>query len=117
MYLIIVVGLLFVFPSASVFAEAIVHHTAFSAGLALKWFVFWAVGARLFLAGIRQSVQPSYTAHQILGLKSDESLVVVRELGFANLAIGIMGLASLFLPAWRSAAGIVGAVFYGLAGI
>ena len=27
-----------------------------------KWFVFWAVGARLFIAGIRQVIQPAFTA-------------------------------------------------------
>ncbi|MBS0431406.1 MAG: hypothetical protein JSS21_03220 [Proteobacteria bacterium] len=117
MYVIMVVALLFVSPCVCIVVETGIGHAAFSSDLALKWFVFWAAGVRLLLAGGRQSLQPAYTAHRILGLKTDEALVVVRELGFANLAIGAMGVASLWLPAWRTAAAAVGAIFYGLAGI
>ena len=35
-----------------------------TAGLVGKWFVFWTVGIQLFLAGLRQIVQPRYTAEQ-----------------------------------------------------
>src|SRR5271167_3404191 len=82
-----------------------------------KWYVFWAVGVRLGLAGLRQIIQPRYTAETILGLKSQESLLLVRELGFANTAIGSVGLATLFAPSWVLAAGLLGAIFYALAGI
>jgi hypothetical protein len=61
-------------------------------------------------------VQPRYTAEVILSLKSAESLVLVRELGFANVAIGLIGAGSVLLPAWRPAAALAGSVFYGLAG-
>jgi hypothetical protein len=60
-----------------------------------KWYVFWAVGVRLSLAGLRQIVQPGYTAETILGLKGAASLFVVREMGFAK-AMGSIGIASLF---------------------
>jgi hypothetical protein len=39
----------------------------------------------------------------------------VRELGFANLSTGTLGLASLAVPAWVVPAGVVGGLFYGLA--
>jgi hypothetical protein len=81
-----------------------------------KWFVFWAVGVRLLLAGLRQVIQPRYTAHVILGLKSDESLLVVRELGFANLAFGVSGLLSIHFSAWCVPIALTGGIFYGLAG-
>ena len=72
---------------------------------------------RLSLAGVRQIAQPRYTARVILGLKSDDVLLVVRELGFANVGIGLVGLASLAVPAWQLAAALTGGVFYGLAGV
>jgi hypothetical protein len=50
-----------------------------------------------------------------LDIKTDESLLLVRELGFANLALGLSGLFSLAFPAWRVPA-LAGGVFYGLAG-
>jgi hypothetical protein len=82
-----------------------------------KWYVFWAVGARLGLAGLRQIFQPRYTAETILGIKSEESLLLVRELGFANTAIGSVGLATLLAPSWVLPTALVGAIFYGLAGL
>jgi hypothetical protein len=66
---------------------------------------------------LRQIFQPRYTAETILGIKSADSLLVVRELGFANLAMGSAGLGSLFAPSWLSPVAMLGAIFYGLAGI
>jgi hypothetical protein len=42
---------------------------------------------------------------------------IVRELGFANLSTGTLGLASLAVPAWVVPAAIVGGLFYGLAAL
>ncbi|HEX3603759.1 MAG TPA: hypothetical protein VHU43_06675 [Steroidobacteraceae bacterium] len=69
------------------------------------------------LAGLRQIIQPRYTAETILGLKGAESLFVVRELGFANAAVGSVGIASLAAPGWVTAAAMLGTIYYGLAGI
>jgi hypothetical protein len=115
-YLAIVVALMLVLPAASVTGEALSSQVPFSLALVGKWFVIWSVGARLVLAGLRQIIQPRYTAQVILSLKSEESLVLVRELGFANLAIGLVGVVSAFSASWRPAASLAGSVFYGLAG-
>ena len=88
----------------------------FSPFLVGEWFAFWSVGVRLLLAGLRQIIQPRYTAEVILSLKSEEPFILVRELGFANLSVGLLGVGSLFFAPWRSAAVLVGGVFYGLAG-
>lgn len=117
MYYIAVATLMLAFPLASVGIEAATTNTAIDAALIGKWFVFWAVGCRLFLAGMRQIAQPGYTARVILGLKHDESLLLVRELGFANVAMGCVGIASLFVPSWRLAVALAGGIFYGLAGV
>ncbi len=117
MYYVIVFLLMLALPALSIVIEASSSDPGPLIGLVGKWFVFWAVGARLFLAGVRQIAQPKYTAQVTLGLKSDEVLLVVRELGFANLAIGLLGLASLWIPAWLLAGALTGGVFYGLAGV
>ena len=75
------------------------------------------MGVRLFLAGVRQTLQPRYTASTLLGIKGEESLVLVRELGFANLAMGVIGILSLPLPGWVPAASFAGGIYHGLAGI
>jgi hypothetical protein len=74
-------------------------------------------GIRLLLAGLRQIIQPRYTAETILRIKDAGATLVVRELGFANTAIGSIGLGSIVFPAWVFPTGIVGTIFYGLAGI
>jgi len=118
MYLIMIILLMFVFPVISILVEFFVlRNPAGTILLVGKWFVFWGVGVRLFLAGLRQSLTPSFTAEKIFGITDKKSLILVQELGFANLAIGILGICSLFSPSWLTPAAVCGALFYGLAGI
>ena len=118
MYIVMIFGLMLILPIASILFELLFrHYGVLNALLVGKWFVFWAVGVRLLMAGVRQIIQPRYTAENILGLKDPEATLVVRELGFANTAIGSAGLGSVFSPAWILPVAIVGAIFYGLAGI
>jgi hypothetical protein len=117
MYIVVVMGFMLVLPAACTVGEALVGNVPFSLVLIGKWFVLWSVGVRLLLAGLRQIFQPRYTAQVILSLKSEESLILVRELGFANFAIGLVGLGTAAYPSWRPAAALAGGVFYALAGI
>ena len=50
-------------------------------------------------------------------MKSTESFVIIRELGFANIAMGVMGILSVLNNNWRVMAAITGGMFLGLAGI
>ena len=81
-----------------------------------KWFVFFGVGWRLGIAGVRQIAQPRFTAVDIFGLTEPGALVLVRELGFANLGAGIVGIASLWRPDFTLPAAIASAIFYAAAG-
>ncbi|HEY2685302.1 MAG TPA: DUF6790 family protein [Steroidobacteraceae bacterium] len=118
MYVPMVTALMLVLPIVSSILETYLsNHGVYSLGIFFKWFVFFPVGLRLLLAGARQIFQPRYTAEQILGIKSGDALIVVRELGIANLAIGTVGTYSIFNPDWVMPAGLAGAIFYGLAGI
>jgi hypothetical protein len=117
MYFIFVVLLMFALPVASIATEVLWFRD--DAGLMFligKWFVFWTVGVRLLLAGIRQVVQPRFTAESIFDVKDPAANAMVREIGFGNLAMGTVGLASLAQPAWLAPAAIVGGLYYGLAG-
>jgi hypothetical protein len=118
MYIAMVVLLILILPIASIVLDAFTHHEGMiHVSLVGKWFVFWAVGMRLLSAGLRQIVQPRYTAQTILGIQSTDAALLVRELGFANTAIGVAGVGSLFFPAWILPLAVIGAIFYGLAGI
>jgi hypothetical protein len=112
------VGLfLLVLPLVSCGIELAQPNHAPALVIATKWFVFSGVGMRLSTAGLRQIFNPRYTAETILGIKGDDALLLVRELGFANVAIGAMGIASLAFTGWVTPALVVGAIFYGLAGV
>jgi uncharacterized membrane protein HdeD (DUF308 family) len=100
----------------------VVEHTYWHAAdpmivLIGKWYVFWAAGVRLFIAGVRQIVQPKFTSEKIFGIKSDDPLPIVRELGIANLATGTVGLLSLWLPSFVLPVAIAATIFYGAAGL
>ena len=81
-----------------------------------KWFVFWPVGVRLFIAGLRQATKPAFTAREIFHLNSDDSFPIIKELGFANISMGGIAILSLFFPSWRIPAAAAGGLYFGLAG-
>lgn len=115
MYLLIVALTMFILPVGSIWIDA--RHTANPELIWLigKWFVFWGVGVRLLLAGLRQYMQPAFTSREILGLESPDVFVLVRELGGANIAAGIVGLISLALPSFVIPSAVASGIFYGFA--
>jgi hypothetical protein len=118
MYVVIVLLLCVALPVGSVVADHAWWHPAVPWLASIgKWFVFWSGGIRLLLAGGRQVAQPRFTAKDILGIASDDALPLVQELGIANLAAGIAATLSLVFPAFVLPMAIVGAIFYGGAGI
>jgi len=117
MYFISVAGFMLLFPLLSIGYDWAANNVPFTIALLAKWYVFWAVGVRLCFAGVKQISQPRYTAEKILGLTSEDVIVVVRELGFANFSIGTVGLATIHFTDWTMAVCLVGGLFYGLAGI
>jgi len=117
-YIIVVSVLTFVLPAACTVTELITgNNTATVFATAGKWFIFSAVGLRLFLAGIKQTTDPAFTAKEIFHMQSAESFPVVRELGFANLCFGLVGIISLWLPQWRIVSAFASGLYYGIAGV
>jgi hypothetical protein len=117
-YIIGVSILTFVLPLICTIIEILViKDKPFSFALFGKWFIFSAVGIRIFMAGIKQTTNPAFTARQIFHIDSVESFPIVRELGFANLCFGLVGLVSLFVPSWRIVSAFASGLYYGLAGI
>jgi hypothetical protein len=110
--------LMFVLPSASVLAEKLIFQSTtgwmFLVG---RWFVFWAVGARLLLTGVMQLVRPDFTSKRIFDIEHPSVFAIVREVGFGNIAIATIGLASLIYMSWVLPAAVAGGLFYGLAGV
>lgn len=82
-----------------------------------KWWVFWGVGTRLLVAGLAQVSGKGPTA-AILGSSapSVQEVQLTRELGTANIAMGLAGLLAL-IPGWALPAGLAGGVFLLIAGV
>ncbi len=117
-YVIIVSILTFALPIICSLGQVlIIENTFFSFDLIGKWFIFSAVGLRLFMAGIRQTTNPAFTAKEIFHIDSAESFPIVRELGFANLCFGLIGIISLFAPPWRIVSAFGSGLYYGIAGL
>jgi hypothetical protein len=114
----LLVVLIFVLPLIScAFELALCDVTLPIVAVLGKWLVFWGVGVRLLLAGARQITQPSFTVQKILGVTDERSFVLVRQLGFANIALGTIAVASLIIKSWVMPAAVAGAIFLGLAGV
>jgi hypothetical protein len=117
-YIIGVSTITFLLPVISAFVELLTNNSqSFSFELIGKWFIFYAVGLRLFLAGIKQSTNPAFTAKKIFHIEGSESFPILRELGFASLCFGLVGLVSLFMPQWRVVSAFASGLYYGLAAL
>lgn len=101
-----------ILPISAILIEVFLFAAPLSAALYLKWFVFSIVGLRLLSAGAKQVISPSFTAHEIFAVNDDKALPLVREIGFANISFGILGMLSLFLPEFRLAAAVVGGLYF-----
>jgi hypothetical protein len=91
LYLINVVATMLILPVLSIVLETAIKKTPINVDGAAKYFIGWAIGVRLLIAGLRQSIRPEFTAEQIFALSdSRESLPFIRELGFANICMGLL---------------------------
>jgi hypothetical protein len=117
MYLLMVLALAVVLPIVSIIIELLVVPGSDPLLVVGKWFVFWGAGIRLFTAGISQIFRPQFTAKNLLGIDAPGVGQIVQELGFANTAIGLAGILSLFIPGWAVPVAAIAGVFLLLAGI
>jgi hypothetical protein len=117
MYYVITWGLMVVIPAISVLIEQVMTPGADLLLLIAKWFVFWGIGIRLLIAGIRQVLQPAFTARTIFRMEDPSAEKLVIEIGFGNLAIGLVASLSLLWPAFVVPLGLTGGLFLGLAGL
>lgn len=117
-YIVVVSVLTLLLPAICTIIQLVISKdTAVAFALFGKWFIFSAVGIRLFLAGMKQCTNPAFTAQEIFQINNSESFPIVRELGFANLCFGLIGIISLFMPQWRVVSAFGSGLYYGIAGI
>jgi len=52
-----------------------------------KWFVFWSVGVRLFLAGMHRVIQPRFTVKTIFNIDRKEPSAIVHQKVWASSSV------------------------------
>ncbi len=117
LYLVSILLFMFILPVSFIVFQLLVPKIPLTWSLIGKWFLFWSVGVRLFVAGVRQITNPGFTARRIFQIQGQESYTVIRELGMANISLGIAAMLSLFKTSWSAPVAFIGALFFGLAGI
>jgi hypothetical protein len=118
MYYIIVIATTLALPIGAALIESFALNSATGLILLLgKWYAFFAVGVRLFLAGLRQTFTPGFTLKEIFEIDAPEANHIVQELGFANLSMGALGLLALLDPMLTLAGAVTGGLYYGFAGL
>jgi len=118
MHLMIVLLTMLVLPVASILIERWTGTgTASLWQLVGKWFVFWGVGVRLLIAGLRQILRPDLTATGIFGVTDKAAFPLAQELGFWNVTIGLLAIVSLRRPDWVPPIAIAAMLFYAMAGV
>jgi hypothetical protein len=116
-YLIFLLLLDLILPLASIFIDHVMNQVAIDPALVGKWVLFFSVGVRVFIAGLVQVVSPGFTATKIFRFRHKESYPVIRELGFGNISLGVIGMLSLAKVEWRGITSIAAGIFFGLAGV
>jgi hypothetical protein len=104
--------LILVCPVVAIAVDRRVNPALSYPALVAKWFIFFTVGMRLTLAGLRQATKPGFTAREIFHIEGEACYPIVRELGFANLCFGLIGIVSLFVPAWRVVSAFGSGLYY-----
>ena len=117
LYLVSILLLTLILPIAFILFQWLISKVPFGWLLIGKWYVFWAVGIRLFIAGVRQVTKPAFTAKEIFHIEDEASYVVIKELGFGNISLGLIGILSIIKAGWCTPAAVAGGLFYGFAGI
>lgn len=112
LHAIYVVGVMVIAPILCVSIEYIRKRKTANPNLILlicKWFMFWSIGVRSVTAGLMQTLNPAYT-ERLLNVGT-ENMLIIQELGFANLGVGVIAMISLFVPAFRKPAAVAGGIF------
>ena len=109
------IALIAVLPVTAALLESHADQAAFGWTIYWKWFIFWSVGIRLFFKGVRLASTSQYTGLHLSSFRNRDSYLLLLELGFANMALGAMGILSVINDQWRLIAAIAGAIYFGLA--
>lgn len=106
---------LFALPTVCIVYECILGRFSSFPRVMLKWSVFWAVGMRMFTTGLKQIFSPEFTCKEIFEVQDEKCFAVCRELGFANISMGLCAMISLVLKEFLYGGAFLGLTYFGIA--
>jgi len=114
-YIVNVYLLTVLLPFTAMSIESFGSKDKLSVAVLAKWFLFFAVGIRFLLGGIRQVVRAKMKTGEIFYIERKSCCPIVKELGFANLSFGAVAVVSLYVPSWRIVSAFSSSFYYGAA--
>lgn len=116
-YALIIICLTFILPILFTIIEWFTGSVWILSDTFYKWFVFFALGLRLFSAGLTQLFKPTYTLHTVFKINDIKSAALVQELGVHNALIGFALMSMIVMPGYRDILTSIGAAYFGIAGL
>lgn len=110
-----IIAFFYVLPLITICADIFIFKQTNIPKIILKWCIFYGIGLRLFTAGLKQALSPKFTAKTIFEVTDEKAFPIVRELGFANICSGLIGILSLFVVSFRLPIAIIGIIYFSLA--
>lgn len=84
-------------------------------GIYAKWVIFWGIGLRYIISGFYFVYDPFQIGKESRS-GHDAIARLAKDLGWAEVCIGLLGVVSLFEPGIRWVAGMVGGLLSGITG-
>jgi hypothetical protein len=102
-----------ILPCICIFIELIIlkskNKKYYKMDVVTKWLVFWSLGVGGIVAGLMQSINPSYTANFLDVVVND--MIIIKELGYANFSMGLLAILSVKYSNYRKPAALVMGMF------
>lgn len=102
-------------PFIAICVEAIRSDGRILATVIEKWFLFFAIGMRFLLGGIRRTARIKFRTGKIFHIEKRKCCPVLRELGITNFSFGTVAVISFFIPSWRNITAFGSCLYYGAA--
>ena len=106
-----------VFPIVTSIVDIYIHNEKYSnLNIWYKWFLFWSIGIRLLLIGIKKVLFPLFYIKKVYKSYCNQPNII-KDFGFSYISIGILGIISLFYDNWKFPTYITGSILYLLIGL
>lgn len=107
------IGIYFLLPILLITIELIYRHVRNRSinlsEVCIRWLHFSVMTCGSFSAGIMQTLCPQFTASMLQ--LPEEAYIIIQELGYAAIGIGVVNVLALKFPKWRAPGSLARGIF------